>query len=100
MFRLIRTATPKTAADINAALQFAAEMTSYLNRTYSLNVKFGVEQFSDSRIHWHFESDSLDKITQLHTKLLQDREYCGMVNKARDLWVVGGLKDTVIAFLE
>jgi hypothetical protein len=63
-------------------------------------MKFGIEQFGDSRIHWHFETDSLDKIAQLHTKILQDREYCGMVNKAKDLWVVGGLKDTVVVFPE
>lgn len=98
MFRFMRTATAKNAATLVPALQFAAEVSSYLNRRYSLNVKFGTELFGAPRIHWQFETDSLDKLQQLNVKLLQDREYLGMIEKYKDSWVDGSLQDTVLAF--
>ena len=94
----MRTSTLKNVADVPAALQFAAGLTSYLNKSYSLNMKFGIELFSGARVHWHFESDSLDKMLQLNSKLLQDREYWGMVEKARGRWVEGAAKDSIVSF--
>ena len=100
MFRFMRIATAKNAATIPAALQFGAEVTSYLNRRYSLNMKCGAELFGAPRIHWHFESDSLDKLQQLNVKLMQDREYLGMLEKYKDAWADGSMKDTIITFQE
>jgi hypothetical protein len=100
MFRFIRTSVPNTGADVPAALQFAARVTSYLNKTYSLNMKYGVEVFGGTRIQWHFDSDSLDKMYQLHGKMLQDREYCGMLEKGKGTFLAGSMKDTVITLLD
>jgi hypothetical protein len=100
MFRFIRTAIPNTGADIPAALQFAAQVTSYLNKTYSLNLKYGIEMFGGTRIQWHFDVDSLDKVYELQGKVLQDREYCGMLDKSRDTFLPGSLKDAVMSLQE
>ncbi len=100
MFRFMRTATAKNAASLPAALQFAGEVTSYLNKRYSLNMKFGIEMFGAPRVHWHFESDSLDKMHQLNIKLTQDREYLGMLEKFKDVWADASMRDTILAFPE
>jgi hypothetical protein len=100
MYRFIRAATAKTGAAAPAAFQFAAEVTSYLNKRYSLNMKFGHVMFGEPTIHWHFEVESLDKLRGLNEKLMQDSEYLGILEKFKDAWLEGSLKDTVIAFSE
>jgi len=97
MFRFIRTATTKSAAEIPAALQFAAKVTSYLNKQHSLNMKFGIELFGTPSVHWYFDTESLDKSVQLNAALLQDREYCGMLEKGQALWLNGSTKDTIVS---
>ena len=47
MFRFERTAVVKHAAEVPAAVQFANDVTTYLNRQYKLDMKFGVELFGD-----------------------------------------------------
>lgn len=96
MYHFIRTVTVKLAVDYPAALQFAGAVSAYLNKTYSLNMKFGIETFGTSNIHWHFDTDSLDKISAVNTKLMQDQEYLGLLEKAKGLWVEGSLKDTLV----
>jgi hypothetical protein len=99
MFRFERKGTVKSAADIPAAVKFATDVTSYLNKHHSLNMKFGVEMFGKARIHWYYEVESLDKAVQLNAALLQDREYAEMLNKAHGLWVEGGIKDTLVSLV-
>jgi hypothetical protein len=98
MYRLIRTGTAKHAATLPAAIQCAAELTSYLNKQYSLNMKFGVVMFGAPSIQWHLESDSLDKLRQFNDKLLQDREFLTILQKFGDPWLEGSLQDTIVAF--
>ena len=38
-----------------AALQFATEVTAYLNKQYALNMKLGVGTLDQPIIQWHFE---------------------------------------------
>jgi hypothetical protein len=96
MFRFIRRATVKTAANQAAGLQWAAEASAYLNKTYSLDLKYGAELFGKAKIHWHFDADSLDKITAMNAKMMQDREYAALLEKGKALWVDGSLKDTIV----
>ena len=97
MFRFIRTTTAKSAAEIPAALQFAAKVTSYVNKQHSLNMKFGVELFGAPSVHWYFDTDSLDKSVQVNAALLQDREFCEMLDKSKALWTDGSTKDTIVS---
>lgn len=97
MFRFERCATVKTAADLPAAAQFAAEVTAYLNKRHSLNMKFGVEIFGDARIHWYFDAESLDKMAQVAAALMKDSDYLQMLDKVRSIWIEGSLKDTSVS---
>jgi hypothetical protein len=63
-------------------------------------MKFGYVIFGEPTIHWHFESDSLDKLQQLSKTLMQDRDYFDILEKFKDAWLEGSLKDTVIVFPE
>ncbi|MCR5891714.1 hypothetical protein E2P84_16320 [Burkholderia cepacia] len=96
MYRFIRTATVKNAAQIPSALAFAAQVTAHLNKSYAMNMQFGVEQFGSPRIHWYFDADSLDKMQQINEKLMADRDYGGLLEKYRDVWVDGATHDTVV----
>jgi hypothetical protein len=98
MFQFIRTATPKHAAAVPAAMQFAVEVTGYLNKTYALNLRQGIRLFGNSQVYWEFEVDSLDKVAILNGKLAKDREYLAMLDRAKDLWLEGSMEDGVIAF--
>ena len=73
MYRFIRSARIRNAARMPAALQFAAEVTAYLNKQYSLNMKLGVGSLDQPTIHWHFELDSADDLETLNDKLAEDQ---------------------------
>lgn len=96
MYRFIRTATVKNAAALPSALAFASEVTAHLNRSYSLNMRFGVEQFGCANIHWHFDADSLDKMQQINEKLMGDRDYAALLTKYQDIWAEGAMHDAVV----
>ncbi len=97
MFQFIRTVQARNGALVPAALQFAGEVTAYVKKTYSLDLSYGIEMFSTATLHWHFQADSLDKITALNAKLMQDREYLGLLAKGSELWVDGSFKDTIVS---
>ena len=97
MYRFTRTVTAKNAGAMVAGLQFAAEVAAYLNKKYSLNMKYGAELFGTPTLHWHFESDSVDKMLQINAKLMQDKEYVALLDKHKEGWVPGSLKDTLVA---
>ncbi len=96
MYRFIRTVTFKTGADQAASLKFAGEVTAYLNKTYARDIKYGTELFRLGKIHWHLDADSLDELTALNAKMMQDREYQGLLDKAKAFWVEGAMEDTVV----
>lgn len=96
MFRFERYATVRNAADIPAAVQFATAITGYVNKQYSLDMKFGVEYFGAPSVHWYFDNESLDRMTQVNAALLKDREYVGMLDKVKGIWLDGSLKDTIV----
>jgi len=98
MYRFTRTATARNAAVVPAGIQFATEVTAYLNKKYDLKLRFGIELFGGSTIHWQFETDSLDKITALNAKLLQDPEYIAILQKEKEVWADGSLRDCIVFF--
>ena len=99
MFHFERKVIVKHAADLPAATQFAVEVTSHFNKRYSMNMKAGVQLFGDPALCWDFDAESLDKLTQLHTSLMQDREYIQMLDKVKDRLVDGSLKDTIVTLI-
>lgn len=97
MYRFTRFATAKTSHDLAAAAQFGTEVTAYVDKTYGLKMKYGIELFGQNRVHFTWDATSLDKVMEINAKLGQDREYMAMLGKAKHLWVEGTLKD-VLAF--
>jgi hypothetical protein len=96
MFRFERTTTVKSVADMPAAMQFAAEVTGYLNKQHSLKMDFGAEVFNEYRVHWYFDFESVDKLSAMGMTLLQDAKYTEMLAKGRAFWVEGSLRDTIV----
>lgn len=99
MFRFIRTATARTAASLPAAIKFGTEVTDYLNKRYSINMKFGVEQYGGACLYWQFDSDSVDKMQHLNAELMGDGDYIKMLDKTKDLWVEGSMQDRLVSFI-
>jgi len=96
MYRFIRSASIKNAACMPAALQFAGEVTAYLNKQYALNMKLGVGTFDQPMIQWHFELESADELATLNEKLAADQEYSALVEKYKDTWFAKSMNDTLV----
>jgi hypothetical protein len=96
MYRFIRTATVRNGALMPTALMFASQVTAHVNNRYGLNMRFGAEQYGSSKIHWHFDIDSLDKMQQANEKMLEDREYIALLQKFQDTWLEGSMHDAVV----
>lgn len=99
MYRFIRTAVPRNAAQVPAALRFAAEVTEHLNRTHGLDMSTGIELFGKGRLHWHYEASSIDQMTETNRKLLADPAYLALLEKNAHLWLEGSMKDQVVSLL-
>jgi len=100
MFRFERRATAKTGTDLPAALRVAAELTGYVNQHHGLKMKFGAEIFGAPRVHFYFDADSLDKLVQVNAALMQDRDFLGISERAKGLWVEGSLQDTIVNLVD
>ena len=98
MYHFTRTVTLRNAAVTPKAIGFAMELTGYLNKTYNLTARCGMELYGSMNIHWHLESDSLDKLSALNGKLIEDKNYWSMIEKGKEYWLDGSLKDTVVNF--
>ncbi len=98
MFFFTRKATVRNVADLTAVVGWAMELNGYVNKTYNIHLKAGLELFGTPTVHWQFETDSLDKITALNQKLLQDKTYVALLEKAKPYWMDGSLKDEIVQF--
>lgn len=99
MYRFIRTAKPRNAASVPAALQFCAEVTQHLNRTYGLKMQSGIEMFGKGRLHWHYEAQTIDQMADINRRLMDDKAYWGSLEKYNHVWLEGSMKDQVISLL-
>ncbi len=98
MYRFTRYATLQTGAVVPQAIGFAMELCGYLNKTYKVQVKAGMEMFGGMNLHWEMEIDSLDKLSEINTKLISDKAYWSMIEKGKDFWVEGSLRDQIVNF--
>ena len=98
MYRFTRYATLHNVAVVPQAIGWSMELCGYLNKTYKINVKAGMEMFAGLNIHWEMEIDSLDRLSELNTKLISDKTYFAMIEKGKEFWVNGSLKDQVVNF--
>jgi hypothetical protein len=98
MYTFHRTLTLQNGAQTPKAIGFAMELTGYVNKTFGLNMRCGMEMFGGLNMHWQFDVDSLDKLSALNTKLMEDTKYWTMVEKGKEYFLNGSLKDTVVMF--
>jgi hypothetical protein len=99
MYHFIRSVTAKNAASMPAALQFCGEVTAYLNKNYGLNMKAGAQLFGGTKLYWFYEKGNLDEFAQLNAKLMQDRTYWEMLEKAKLLWLEGSMHDKIVTLI-
>jgi len=99
MYRFTRSIAVKEASRFPAAVQFGTEVCGYLDKTYGLKLRLGVEMFGSAVLHWHLDAESMDALHGINAKLLQDRQYTAMLDKVKDLFVEGSLKDSIISLL-
>lgn len=96
MYRFMRSVQAKNAACVAPAVAFAAGICAYVNKTYKVEMHFGVEAFDKARIHWFLDFESMDKSMAMNRAMLQDREYQKMLDQGQALWVEGSLRDTLV----
>jgi len=96
MYRFIRTMTIASPAHIPAAMQFAAESTAYVNRTYGANWKFGAQVYAEPAVHWHLDFDSYDKFREVVDRMYKDTDYWNLLQKAKGIFVEGSMKDVLV----
>lgn len=82
-----------------AALLFCTAVAGYLNKTYSMKMVTGAELFGHTRVYWFYDVTNLDEVAQLNAKLMQDRPYVDMLEKATLLWLEGRMKDNIVKLL-
>jgi hypothetical protein len=98
MYRFTRSATLLNATVVPQAIGWTMELNGYLNKTYKVNLKAGMEMFGSLKIHWEMEIDSLDKLSEINTKLIQDKTYFQMLEKGKEFWVNGSVQDCIVNF--
>lgn len=98
MYSFTRTASLHNAAVAPRALGFGIELAGYLNKTYNLKLRCGLEMFGTANIHWQFDVDTLDALAELNKRLFDDKAYWAMLDKVKDLWVPGSMRDTVVQY--
>ena len=99
MYRFTRKVTIKVVAGVPGALQFCGEVTAHLNKTYGLAMKSGLEMFGHNRVYWYYDANSLDEIAQLNAKLMLDRSYWELLDKAKHLWLEGSAQDRIVKII-
>ena len=96
MFRFTRTVVLKDSSVTPKAMEVSMKIKSILKEKYDLELGHGVELFGSPRIHWWFETPSLDAVTEINAKLMGDKDYMGLVSENSPLWVEGSLQDTIV----
>ena len=96
MYRFMRSVQAKNAAFVAPAVAFAAGVCAYVNKTYKVDMHFGVEAFDKARIHWFMDFESVDKSMAMNRAMLQATStrrcwtrprHCGSKAACATLWL-------------
>ena len=97
MYQFIRTVHVRHAASMPAAHRFAALVCGHIQKTYPpYRMRYGTEVFGAACLHFFIEFDSADKALQMNRSLLADKDYQGLLESARELWVDGQMRDRLL----
>ncbi len=79
------------------AMQWAKEITEWINKKYNLQTKVYVDSFGEvGTLRWFVDHESLAVLEKSWDQLLGDQEYWQKVNQSNDLFVEDSLFDTVM----
>lgn len=96
MHLFTRSVRVKNAAGMAAAIRFATEICAYVNKTYNVKMRFGVEVFGHTKLYWYMDFDSIDQSLAMNQKMLTNADYQTLLGKGKELWVEGSLKDRLV----
>ena len=100
MYRFMRFATVKNSAHLPKVMGFGTEVTGYFKKHYDIDLKFGAQRFGELNLYWFFDFDELNRLEQINNTLIADKTYWAMVDKVRDYWLDGSLRDIVIELID
>ena len=96
MHLFIRSVLAKNASCLPPAMRFAHGICEYVNKTYHVKMRFGVEVFGQAKINWMLDFESIDAALSMNQKMMTDTDYQNLLEKANELWVPGSMKDRLI----
>lgn len=99
MYLFIRSVRAQNAASVSPAIRFASGICDYVNKTYNVKMRFGVEVLGHTQIHWLLYFDSVDTALAMNQKMMTDPEYETLLDKGSTLWVSGSMKDRLIRMI-
>jgi len=101
MFRFQRTGRVKNAQFFIEAVQWAKEITEYINTKYpQVSLQVYTEVFSDIHtIYWHADYKDLATLESVQSQLMADQGYWAIVNKGMGCFMEGTWKDILIRSL-
>ena len=95
MVRWMRTARAK-ATKVPQAIQWAKEITEYVNAKHGAQTSVYVDSFGDHpTIRWFADVESLAVLEQKFGQIMTDQGYWQVIAKAADLFIEGSIEDTV-----
>ena len=59
-----------------------------------------MELFGKANLYWYYDTDSLDEITELNGKLLQDQQYWKLIQDASGFPLPGSLRDKIVNLID
>ncbi len=79
------------------AMQWAKEVVEYVNTKHGGHLSVYYDAFGEyATIRWFVDEESLAVLEQKLGQLMTDQGYWQLVAKAKDLFIEGSIKDTVM----
>lgn len=99
MIQFTRRAALRDDALIPRAKGLAVELDRYLEKKHKIRVRVGVREFGFSSMIWFFDAPNFEMVQDINDQLSKDRDYWEMIDKNRDLWAPGAMKDGMVNFI-
>ena len=100
MYRFTRTATVRLTAMLPEAIKFATQIAAHFRKTYSYDMKVGVELYGEGKVYWYGDMESLDQAAERNAKLSGDKKYLSLIENGKHLWVEGSIRDRLVRLID
>ena len=98
MLRFHRSARTAVGARFPEAVQWAKEVTEYINSKYpeATLLAFAEQYGAVGTIHWYVDYEDIATLDRVGSQILTDEGYWAILGKAADLFIEGSTKDTLM----